>query len=195
MPRGKYDPGVQRPACLLAILCADSLVAVALSTTPLASAAPTPTPGPAPAAASSAPPAAASAPPDESRHDEAALRAIVDHWDRAEHDGDVAYLSQLLAPEYRSIGAGGEATTRAALLEQAERVQRSAEARVARRRAGEAFLRAHPTAVSVTVHGPVGIVSYYNPGRGLDHSVRGSDVFVYEGNRWHAVYALHNNAE
>jgi hypothetical protein len=137
----------------------------------------------------------ASLDPDETRADEAALRAIVQHWSRAEAEGDVAYLSQLLAPEYRSVGSKGEASTRAALLEHAERVQRSAEARAERRKASEAFLRTHPTEVAVAIHGPVGIVSYYNPARGVDHSVRGSDVFVYEANRWHTIYSLHNSAE
>lgn len=140
------------------------------------------------------PAARASGPADENRRDEAALRAIVDHWDRAELDGDPEYLAQLLAPEYRSVGAAGEATTRATLLEHAERVRRSAEARAERRKSGEAFLRAHPTEVAVAIHGALGIVSYYNPRRGVDHSVRGSDVFVYENGRWYAVYSLHNGA-
>jgi hypothetical protein len=81
------------------------------------------------------------------------------------------------------------------LLERAERSRRSAEARAERRAAGEAFLRAHPTEVAVAIDGPVGIVSYYDPRRGLDHSVRGSDVFVYEHNRWHAIYSMHNSVE
>lgn len=142
--------------------------------------------------ASAAPPAPDA---DETRADEAALRAIVKHWDRAESDGDVPYLSQLLAPEYRSIGAKGEALTRAALLAHAEQIRGNAEAQAKRRKQGEDFLRAHPTEMAVAIHGPVGIVAYYNPARGVDHSVRGSDVFVYEANRWHAIYSLHNGAE
>ncbi|HEX3763811.1 MAG TPA: DUF4440 domain-containing protein [Kofleriaceae bacterium] len=142
--------------------------------------------------ASAAPP---SPEPDETRADEAALRAIVKHWDRAESDGDVPYLSQLLAPEYRSIGKTGEAVTRAALLAHAEQTHGSAEAQARRRKQGEEFLRTHPTEMAVAIHGPVGIVAYYNPTRGVDHSVRGSDVFVYEASRWHAIYSLHNGAE
>jgi hypothetical protein len=133
--------------------------------------------------------------PDEARRDEAALRAIDDHWGRAEGEGDVAYLAQLLAPEYRSIGSTGTATTRAALLEHAARRASSAAARDEARKAREAFMAAHPTGVSVVIHGPVGIVSFYNPERGADHAVRGADVFVYDANRWHAIYSLHNAAE
>ena len=133
--------------------------------------------------------------PDETKRDEAALRAIDDHWGRAEGEGDVAYLTQLLAPEYRSIGASGKATTRDALLEHTARRASSAAAREEARKAREAFMAAHPTAVSVVLHGSVGIVSFYNPKRGADQAVRGVDVFIYEDNRWRALYSFHNAAE
>lgn len=132
---------------------------------------------------------------DETLPNEAALRAIDDHWGRAESDGDVAYLSQLLAPEYRSVGVRGEVTSRAALLEHAGRRTGSAEARAEARRTVEAYRQTHPTELSIALHGTLGIVSYFNPTRGAEHSVRGADVFVYEGRRWHAVYSLHNAAE
>ena len=132
---------------------------------------------------------------DETQQSEAALRAIDDHWGRAEKDGDVTYLAQLLAPEYRSIGPRGEATPRAALLEHAGRRTGSAEARAEAHRSADAYLQTHPTEVAVVLHGTLGIVSFFNPARGPDHSVRGADVFVYEGHRWHAIYSLHNVAE
>lgn len=147
------------------------------------------------AAPLAAEPAAGPPPADETRPDEAGLRATAHHWDLAEADRDVAYLSQLLAPEFRSVGVTGEVTSRAALLEQAARLQRSADARARRRADSAAFVKAHPSAVAVTIHGTVGIVSYYNPARGEAHSIRGADVFVYEARRWHAVHAMHNAAE
>jgi hypothetical protein len=128
---------------------------------------------------------------DETQHTEAALRAIVDHWGDAEVDGDVAYLEQLLLPEYRSIDAKGGSHPRARILEHARTNAGSAEAR----KAVDAFKLAHPTEVSVVIHGDTGIVSYFNPKRGLDSSIRGSDIFVFEARRWHAVYSLHNGAE
>lgn len=137
----------------------------------------------------------AHADPDEAKRDEAALRAIDDHWGRAEAEGDVAYLAQLLAPEYRSIGATGKATTRAALLEHTASRATSVAARAEARKASEAFKAAHPTGVSVVLHGSVGIVSFYNPERGADQAVRGADVFVYADNHWRAIYSLHNAAE
>lgn len=145
----------------------------------------------APAKATPAAPAGAAAHVDESQRTEAALRAIVEHWGDAELEGDTGYLELLLVPEYRSVSPTGESHPRARILEHARRSTGSAEARKAR----DAFKQAHPTEVAVVIHGLIGIVSYFNPHRGLDSSIRGSDVFVYEANRWHAVYSLHNAAE
>src|SRR5262249_46204003 len=132
--------------------------------------------------------------PDESKRDEAALRAIDDHWGRAETEGDVAYLSELLAPEYRSIGVTGEATTRASLLDRA--AQRTTEAaRSDAPKATQESLPKRPSETSLVAHGSIGVVSFYNPKPGADRSVPGADVFVFENNPWHAVFSLHNGAE
>src|ERR1041384_3124542 len=121
----------------------------------------------------------ARADPDETKRDEAALRAVDDHWGRAEEEGDVAYLAQLLAPEYRSIRSTGKATPRAALLEHSAHNASSPTAREAARKARQAFMAAHPTGVSVVLHGQIGIVSYYNSQRGGDEAVRGAGRFGY----------------
>lgn len=137
----------------------------------------------------------ARADPDETRHDEAALRAIDDHWGRAEEAGDVDYLAALLAPGYRSISATGKATTRDALLAHTRQRAGSATARDDARKARAAYMAAHPTEMSVVLRGAIGIVSFYNPARGADQAVRGADVFVYEDHRWRAIYSFHNSAE
>jgi hypothetical protein len=141
-------------------------------------------------AAPSAPPGGPASRVNETEHSETALRAIVEHWGNAEVEGEVAYLEQLLASEYRSISANGVAHPRAMILEHARRNADSAEARKSR----DAYKKAHPTGIAVVIHGAIGIVSYYNPQRGLDQSVRGADVFVYEGDHWHAIYSMHNSA-
>jgi hypothetical protein len=130
-------------------------------------------------------------PGDETQPSEAGLRAVAEHWNAAERDGDVAFLEQLLVPEYRSIDAKGEAHPRAVILAYVKAKGGSAE----RRREVEAYKTAHPTQTAVTVHGTLGVVAYFNPTRGIDHSVRGSDVFVYEDHHWHAVYSLHNSVD
>lgn len=147
---------------------------------------------PAPAIANGAPDTAtAAARVDESQPNEAALRSIVQHWGDAEVDGDVHYLEELLAPEYRSVDPKGGSHPRAKILEHARHSAGSAEARKAR----DAWVKAHPTEMSVVIHGALGIVSYFNPQRGVDSSIRASDVFAYEDHRWRAIYSLHNGAE
>lgn len=88
----------------------------------------------------------------------------------------------------RDRSIDGTGTAHAGILEHARANAGTADAR----KAVEAFKRAHPTAVAVTIHGTLGVASYFNPQRGVDHSVRGSDILIYEANRWHAVYSLHN---
>jgi hypothetical protein len=140
-------------------------------------------------------PASAAPEVDESQPTEAALRAITDHWGSAEVDGDLGYLERLFAPEYRSVGSDGRSVPRAKILEHARRNQGSAEARAAERKRRDAYVQAHPTEKLVVIHGQIGIVSYFNAHRGVDSSIRGSDVLVYEGHGWRAVYSLHNGVE
>lgn len=140
-------------------------------------------------------PASAAPGVDESQPTEAALRAITDHWGHAEVDGDLGYLEHLFAPEYRSVGPDGRSVPRAKILEHTRRNKSSAEERGEERKRRDAFMQAHPTEKLVVIHGQIGIVSYFNAHRGVDSSIRGSDVFVYEGNAWRAVYSLHNGAE
>jgi len=128
---------------------------------------------------------------DETERTETALHTIAKHWGEAELTGDVAYLEQLMAPEYKSIDPKGVSHPRAMIIARAKREGGSAEAR----KRVDAFKQAHPTEMSIVVHGTLGIVSYFNPSRGVDNSIRGSDVFVYEAQRWHAVYSMHNSAE
>ena len=116
------------------------------------------------------------------------MRAVADHWETAEVEGDVAYLEQLLLPEYRSIDSKGVATAKAKILQRAKQNQGSDKGR----REVAAYLQSHPIEMSVVIHGTVGIVSYFNPARGAQQGVRGSDIFVYENNRWHAVYSQHS---
>jgi hypothetical protein len=128
---------------------------------------------------------------DETQRTDAALRAISKHWGDAETEGDVGYLDQLLAPEYRSVDAKGASHPRSKILEHAKKNQGSAEAH----KAIEAFLLAHPTETAVTLHGDVAVVSYFNPKRGVDAAIRGSDIFLYEAGHWHAIYSMHSSAE
>jgi hypothetical protein len=123
----------------------------------------------------------------ETPRTEAAVRAIEDHWLRAEGTGDVEYLRRLLLPEYRSVSARGEAITKDAILNRAARNRASGEGM----RAIEAYLAAHPTEEAVTLRDDVAIVSFFDPRIGVEKGVRSSDVFVHVDGAWHALYSQH----
>jgi hypothetical protein len=140
------------------------------------------------AAASAA--SAAGAGANETRRSEAAVIAVDQHWLEAELGGDTAYLEQLLLPEYRSVDANGAVHSRAAIVAHAARSRGSD----AQRRKVEAWLKAHPSGQSVVIHGDTAILSFYDPAKGAANDVRSSDIFVYVGGRWHALYSQHSKA-
>ncbi|MEP7098382.1 MAG: hypothetical protein ABI748_12020, partial [Dokdonella sp.] len=51
----------------------------------------------------------ASAKASETQQNEAGAIATDDHWSLAEGTGDIAYLDQMLLPEYRSVNTDGTA--------------------------------------------------------------------------------------
>ncbi len=142
------------------------------------------------AACAVAPAGAPSASVEASRT-EAAVRAVEDHWLRAEGTGDVEYLRGMLLPEYRSVSAHGEAITKDAILSRATKNRESGEGM----HEIEAYLAAHPTEEAVTLRGDVAIVSFFDPRIGVEKGVRSSDVFVYVDGAWHALYSQHCASE
>lgn len=127
---------------------------------------------------------------NETRRSEAAVIAVDQHWLEAELGGDTAYLEQLLLPEYRSVDANGAVHSRAAIVAHAARNRGSD----AQRRKVEAWLKAHPSGQSVVIHGDTAILSFYDPAKGAANDVRSSDIFIYVGGRWHALYSQHSKA-
>lgn len=125
---------------------------------------------------------------DETARTRVAVMAVDHHWMQAEINGNTAWLSHLLLPEYRSIGADGEATSRAEILASAAKHRGSD----AFKRKVQAWIKAHPTKKSVVLHGNVAILSFYDPERGAQEGVRSSDIFVYEDGRWRALYSQHS---
>lgn len=132
--------------------------------------------------------AARAADVDESAHSEAAVIAVDQRWLDAELDGDSAWLDALLLPEYRSVGADGTVHTKAALLAHAAKNRGND----AERREVEAWLKAHPSRQAVVIRGDTAILTFYDPKLGAANGVRSSDVFVYSGGRWHALYSQHS---
>lgn len=125
---------------------------------------------------------------DEGAHTAAAVLAVDDHWLQAEERGDTVWLDSMLLPKYRSIDADGTVHDKKTLLAHAAKNRGSDRMY----KEVQAWMRAHPTRKSVVMRGDVAIISFSDPQTGR---VRSSDVFVYEGDGWHAVYSQHSKAE
>ena len=134
--------------------------------------------------------AASTADVGETGRNEAAVIAVDQHWLEAELDGDTAWLDNLLLPEYRSVGADGTVHAKAAILAHAAKNRGND----AERRKVQAWLKAHPSGQSVAIRGDTAILTFYDPKLGAANGVRSSDVFVYSGGRWHALYSQHSAA-
>jgi hypothetical protein len=117
----------------------------------------------------------------------AALIAVDNHWTQAEVHGDVAYVAELLLPQYESVNADGAAHPRSAILANTKKNGQSDKmARVA-----AAYMKLHPYGTSVTIAGDTGIVTFYSLKGGRQKGVLSSDVFTYIDGRWHAIYSQH----
>lgn len=118
-----------------------------------------------------------------------AVIAADDAWLQAEVAGDAKALEQLLLPGYRSVGASGSVTSGEQLVEKAR--GRGADPAV---KAGVADWKArHPVTPKVALIGDTAVLTWVLPGPGGD-VVTSSDIFVYRGGRWHALYSQHSDA-
>lgn len=125
---------------------------------------------------------------NETAHDAAAVIATDEHWLQAEVSGDTAYLAQLLLPDYRSVSADGSVHPRAAILAHAAKNRGSD----TMRREVEAWRKSHPSHPSVVIQGDTAILSFYAGDATTPGVVRSSDIFVYVGGHWHALYSQHS---
>lgn len=125
---------------------------------------------------------------EETGRNAAAVIAVDQHWLEAEVGGDTAYLADLLLPDYRSVSADGAVHPKAAIVAHAAKNRGSD---VARQKV-QAWVKAHPSGKSVVIHGDIAILSFYEPALGAANDVRSSDIFIYTGGRWHALYSQHS---
>jgi len=105
-----------------------------------------------------------------------------------EEHGDTAWLDSMLSAKYRSINADGKVLDKPTLLAHAAKNRTSDEMS----KVVQAWQKTHPTRESVVMRGDVAILSFANPQTGR---VRSSDIFIYEGGAWHALYSQHTKAE
>jgi hypothetical protein len=130
----------------------------------------------------------------EAQKTAAAVKAVDDHWGEAEVRGDTAYLNQLLLPGYRSVASNGVAYSKSQILTgAAKKIGPAAMAKAVADSA--AYTNAHPYSVSVLLQDNTAVLSFYSKALGPDKGVKGSDIFIYTGGHWHAIYSQHSTAQ
>ena len=122
---------------------------------------------------------------------ETAVIATDDAWLTAEVAGDAKFLSSLLLPGYVSIGANGKVTSRSEIVANARARDFNASAKLAAAVADWKAL--HPAKPEIVIVGDTAILKWVlvDPKAGL---VSSSDMFIYRGGRWRAIYSQHTTA-
>lgn len=120
----------------------------------------------------------------------AAVIATDDGWSKAEETGDVAYVDNLLLPEYRSVNADGSVHDKAAILASTKRNIGSPDqaAKVAK------WLAAHPMDTAAVIQGDIAILTFHLKTQTPEKGIMSSDIFVYRDGQWHAIYSQHTDA-
>lgn len=124
---------------------------------------------------------AAAAPCVETAKTVAGVQCVEDDWSRAFIGGDAAYLTALLADDYRSYRPDGKARDRAAIID-----------------AAHEHAKAHPNEVytrpkvppDIQVRGDIAVVFFKN----TDGALVEVDAFTWSAGRWHAWYSQHTEA-
>jgi hypothetical protein len=134
--------------------------------------------------------ASAAASPRPQPKTAAAVIAADDGWEKAEESGDVAYVDNLLLPDYRSVSADGSVHNKADILANAKNNIGSPEhaAKVAKWQA------AHPMDTAAVIQDDTAIVTFHLKPLGPEKGVMSSDIFVYRDGEWHAIYSQHTDA-
>ena len=125
---------------------------------------------------------------DEEAMTEAGVRAVEQHWTRAEGTGDIDFLESMLATDYRSVNADGKAIPKSAIVEHAAKNKGSDKGM----RDIDAYIKAHPFGETVAMHQNTAVVTFYDPQLGPQNGVKSSDIFIYVDGHWHAMYSQHS---
>ncbi len=135
-------------------------------------------------------PSASSAAPRQAR-DAAAVLAVDEAWTDAEIRGDASFVDALLLPEYRSIGANGKITDKAAIV--ASSLKRGSHSDFGKTVA--AYRATHPMRGDVVINGDTAILTWVSLVSGKGEPIASCDTFLYRGKRWRALYSQHSTAE
>jgi hypothetical protein len=123
---------------------------------------------------------------DETAKTSAAVIAVDKHWGEAELAGDNAYLDDLLLPEYRTVEPTGVAHGKSRGARKPATPEEQAKAKN--------WLATHAIEAKVVISGDTAVLTWYDPSLGPERGVRSSDIFVYQGGHWHALYSQHSDA-
>ena len=120
----------------------------------------------------------------------AAVIAADEGWSKAEETGDVAYVENLLLPDYRSVNADGSVHDKAAILANTKKHAGSQDyaAKVAQWEA------AHPMDTAALIQGDTAILTFRLKSLAEDKGIMSSDIFVYRDGEWRAIYSQHTDA-
>jgi hypothetical protein len=119
----------------------------------------------------------------------AAVIAADEGWTKAEETKDVAYVNNLLLPDYRSISADGSVHDKAAILAHMQ-TNTSAD----RTAAVEKWRAAHPYETSAVITGDIAVLTFHLKAQAPEKGIMSSDIFVYSDGQWHAIYSQHTDA-
>ena len=119
-----------------------------------------------------------------------AVIAADDAWLRAEVAGDAEFLDGLLLPNYVSVAASGKVTLKSQIVANAR--ARDADARTKLATAVASWKASHPIKPDVLIIGDTAILKWVLVNEA--GSITSSDMFVYRGGRWRAIYSQHTTA-
>jgi hypothetical protein len=125
----------------------------------------------------------------ETQQTEAGVMAVDAHWSLAEMTGDTGWLDRMLLPEYRSVSNDGSVHTKVAILASAAK-HTGTHLATAKQNFAD-YQKQHPYGTAITLQGDTAIITFYDPALGPQKGIKSSDVFIYLGGRWHAMYSPH----
>jgi hypothetical protein len=99
-------------------------------------------------------------------------------------------VDNLLLPDYRSVSADGSVHDKSAILANTKNNIGSPDhaAKVAK------WQTAHPMETAAVIQGDTAIVTFHLKPDGPEKGIMSSDIFVYRGGQWYAIYSQHTDA-
>jgi hypothetical protein len=126
--------------------------------------------------------------PNERAFNATALAAVEDHWTVAELTGKVDYLRTLIDAQYRSVGATGRVSDKAAILAHAVTFGKDPSMMALYRKSKSHYASLYQ------LRGTTGVVIHYVRAKGPSSGITSVDVFSYNQNDgWSAVYSQHTS--